>query len=262
MRFTKMHGIGNDYVYVNGFAETVADPAQLARKISDRHLGVGGDGLILILPSDKADVRMRMFNADGSEAEMCGNGVRCVARYLAERGAGERFAIATAAGLIDIEIVSRRPAFLVRVDMGVPRFLDAAARSLEAAGRSWDVHRVSTGNPHAVIFVDDVEAVDLERLGRELGAHELFPEGVNVHVARRVDARTLQVRHYERGVGLTQACGTGAVASAAAARRAGLVAAPLTVRVPGGTLEIDWTPAGTATMTGPAEHVLEREIGL
>jgi diaminopimelate epimerase len=154
------------------------------------------------------------------------------------------------------------PEFSVRVDMGAPRFLDAGPVEASVAGREWAVHRVDTGNPHAVVFVDDPGAIDLETLGRAFQTEPRFPEGVNLHVAASVDAHTLCVRHFERGVGLTQACGTGAVASAAAAVRAGLVEAPVDVRVPGGSLRIEWTPQGSALMTGPAENVFERELTL
>jgi diaminopimelate epimerase len=261
-----MHGAHNTFVVLDERPPRLAAYAGLARRVCAR--GDGGfaaDGLLVVLDPPRgttAAAAMRVINADGSEAEMCGNGVRCVARYLAERGAPDRFTLATAAGPMGVEIVSRAPEFLVRVAMAVPQFPDAGGRIVRAAGGDWEVQRVDVGNPHAVIFVDDPARIDLERLGRDIGADALFPEGVNVHVVRRVDAHTLQVRHYERGVGLTQACGTGAVASAAAAVRGGTVAYPVSVQVPGGVLLIDVTPDGSTTMTGPAEDVLEREIAL
>jgi diaminopimelate epimerase len=261
----KMHGTHNAFVVVDERQPRFGSYVRLARRVCASDY-LSADGLLVIgSPPDgdaSALASMRVINADGSEAEMCGNGVRCVARYLAERGAGEQFSIATAAGPIGIEILSRAPEFLVRVDMGVPEFLDEGTQRVEVAGRSWDLHRVSMGNPHAVIFVADVDAVDVGRLGRELARHPLFPEGVNVHVVRRLDAHTLQARHYERGVGLTQACGTGAVAAVAAALREGIAETPVEVRVPGGKLVVEWSPGHSAKMTGPAENILEREIVL
>ena len=263
----KMHGTHNVFFVLDERPPRLGAYAELARRLcAGEGTALEADGLLVIEAPPAGDAAslatMRVVNADGSEPEMCGNGVRCVARYLAENGAGDRFTLATKAGPIGIEIVGRAQEFLVRVDMGEPHFLDDGARSIEAAGGIWNVHRVSLGNPHAVIFVDDVAAPDLERLGRELGTHELFPQGVNAHVARRVDGSTLDVRHYERGVGLTQACGTGAGAAAAAAVREGLVTAPVEVRVPGGRLAIEWTPGRNAFMTGPAESIDEREIAL
>jgi len=262
----QMHGTHNGFVLLDERPPRARDYAALARRLCAADAGgFAVDGLLVVgdAAEPSAAASMRVFNADGSEAEMCGNGVRCVARFLFEGGAGQRFAIATAAGLIGVEVVAGTPEFRARIAMGVPEFPDAGVLHLEAAGSEWDLHRVTTGNPHAVAFVAGVDAIDLESLGAELNARrEHFPEGTNVHVAQRIDGHTLRVRHFERGVGLTQACGTGAVACAAAALRAGLVTAPVLVQVPGGTLTIDWTGDGVATMTGPAEHVLEREIAL
>ena len=204
---------------------------------------------------------MRIFNADGSEAEMCGNGVRCVARYLAERGAGESFVIRTLAGPIGADVISREPAFAARVDIGAVSFPhDAARETIEALGRTWAFYDVSLGNPHVVTFCDDVARVDLVALGEAFQRDPRFPRGTNVHVAQIVDAQTLRVRHFERGVGSTEACGTGAVACAAAAivTRGGV--SPTTVLVPGGTLVAAWAPGDTARLTGPAETVFARTI--
>jgi diaminopimelate epimerase len=258
----KMHGTRNSFLVLDERPPKFDDYPALARRLCARD-AFAVDGLLVVreAPRESASIAsMLVINADGSEAEMCGNGVRCVARYLAERGAGDAFSVATAAGDIALAIVEREPEFLVRASLVEPQFDDARPIRIDAAGRTWDVHRVSTGNPHAVIFVDDVDAVDLDALGVSLNAHDRFPEGVNVHVARRIDANALAVRHYERGVGQTQACGTGAVASAAAAIRAGLVASPVAVHVPGGTLTIVLRPGEPVTMTGPAENVFEREI--
>ncbi|MBC5809982.1 MAG: diaminopimelate epimerase, partial [Candidatus Eremiobacteraeota bacterium] len=223
-------------------------------ELCDRGAGDGADGLLVIEPppDDRSLVTMRVLNADGSEAEMCGNGVRCVARFLAERGAPDRFRIATAAGPIDVEILSRAAAYSVLATMGTPRLEEESA--LEIDGRTWRYRAVSLGNPHAVIFVRNVSAIDLERDGKLLATHPRFPNGTNVHFVEIVDSSTIRARHYERGVGITQSCGTGAVASVVAAVAAGKAKSPVTVHVPGGTLVVEWRPDGTATMTGPAEH--------
>jgi diaminopimelate epimerase len=256
MRFTKMQGCGNDYVYVDCFAQKPpVNPAALSVKIADRHFGVGGDGLILIGPSEKADARMRMFNADGSEAEMCGNGVRCVARYLAERGAGSAFTVSTLSGPIGVTVTAPAPDFRARVDVGLVTFPSALREERVAFAGSRAFYSVSVGNPHAVFFVDDPDAIDLEALGTQL-------PGTNVHVARIVNDRTLSVRHFERGVGLTRACGTGAVACAAAATVVRGVRSPVAVDVPGGTLTVEWQPGQTARLTGPAETLYERTLSL
>lgn len=192
---------------------------------------------------------------------MCGNGVRCVARYLAERGAGDLFTIDTLAGPIDVTVVSRAPEFLIRIDVGVPSFPDGErGAGLVAMGQAWRYLAVSLGNPHIVFFVDDVEAIDLERLGAELQTHARFPQGTNVHLAQVLDRHILRVRHYERGVGLTQACGTGAVACAVAGIVERRCDSPVTVRVPGGTLIVTWQRGGRALLTGPAVTVFERTI--
>jgi diaminopimelate epimerase len=205
---------------------------------------------------------MQIFNADGTQAEMCGNGVRCVARYLHERGAGDAFSLWTGAGAIGVEILAADP-FEARVDIGPVAFPGAAREeTLEIAGRAWPFFEVSLGNPHAVLFVDEVDAVDLPALGSAFNAAARFPRGTNVHVVQPLDGQTLRVRHYERGVGLTRACGTGAVACAAAAIVARGVHSPVTVLVPGGTLRVDWRPQENARLTGPAETVFERTLAV
>lgn len=257
MKFTKMHGIGNDYIYVNMFEESVPDPSALARRISDRHFGVGSDGLVLILPSERADVRMRMFNSDGSEAEMCGNAIRCVGKYAHDAGLvhATTITVETASGIKTLQLylkngVVRR----VRVDMGEPELrpdripVRAAgdcfmARSVEVDGRSWRVTAVSMGNPHAVIFLEEgIRAADLplERLGPLFEHHPLFPQRINTEFVEVWDRSHLNMRVWERGAGETLACGTGACAVGVAAVLNGLADPRMSVRLPGGVLDIEW----------------------
>jgi diaminopimelate epimerase len=226
----------------------------------------GADGLLVLREAPGFAAEMRVFNADGSEAEMCGNGVRCAARYLFDRGASDRFGLFTKAGPIGVEVVEREP-FSARIDMGPVTFPHGPGeRSIGPGeltlgpGSAVYFHEVSVGNPHAVIFVEDVAAIDLADLAARFAASGQFPAGVNVHVAQRVDAQTLRVRHFERGVGLTQACGTGAVACAAIAVELGVVQSPVALQVPGGTLRVDWAPGGNALLTGPAETLFERTL--
>jgi diaminopimelate epimerase len=257
----KMHGSENTFVLIDERPAALEDYGLLARRLCahDGELG-GADGLLVIRDAPGFAAEMLIFNADGSQAEMCGNGARCAARYLAERGAGDRFRISTLAGPIEASILSREP-FEVCVDMGPVRFPnDARAETATAAGSTWEFYDVSVGNPHAVIFVDDVNAVDVTTLGVTLNWLERFPDGTNVHVVDVVDDATLRVRHYERGVGLTQACGTGAVACAAVAMRVRGASSPVTVIVPGGRLRVDWQPGESARLTGPAETILERTL--
>ena len=266
LEFTKMHGCGNDYVYVDCFRQTVKEPEALARRLSDRHKGVGGDGLILICPSDAADAKMRMFNADGSEGKMCGNGVRCVAEYLFRHGyvQGSTVNIETLAGIK--HIVRKAPGRLT-VDMGAPLFepkkiplagfeAPAVGVQLLADEARLRMTCVSMGNPHCVIFVADPGAVDLPRLGGKLERSAWFPEGVNTEFVHREDATHLTMRVWERGSGITMACGTGACASVAAAVQNGLCArnTDVEVRLLGGVLTIRWTE-DTILMTGEAVEV-------
>lgn len=259
----KMHGAHNTFVLVDERFAAHALYAKLARQLcAPDGPFEGADGLLVVSDAPGAAARMRIFNADGSEPEMCGNGVRCVARYLVDRGAGDAFTIATSAGPIATEIVSHDP-FEARIDIGPVSFAGGGkTEQLNTLGRSWEFVAVSLGNPHAVCFVPDTDAVDLGSLGRAFNAHARFPEGVNLHVARIVSAAeaTLEVRHYERGVGLTQACGTGAVACAAVAIATRGVASPVTVRVPGGTLRVAWEPNANARLTGPAEPLFARPL--
>jgi diaminopimelate epimerase len=260
----KMHGTENVFVLVDDRPARALDYSALAKRVCAYEGELGGaDGLLVVRDAPGFAAEMQIFNADGSRAEMCGNGVRCVARYLAERGAGDRFRIATLAGPIEATVLSREP-FEVCVDVGPVIFPnDAREETVTAAGATWTFYDVSLGNPHAVFFVDNVNAVDVNTLGVTLNWLERFsPQGTNVHVADVVDASTLRVRHYERGVGLTQACGTGAVACAAVAIAARGASSPLTVLVPGGSLRVDWVPGTTARLTGPAETILERTLVL
>ncbi len=271
MRFTKMHGIGNDYVYVDGFAERVDDPASLAPRISDRHFGVGADGLILILPSEIADVRMRMFNADGSEAQMCGNGIRCLAKYVHDHGLSNAnpLRVETFAGIMAIELAlgSDDKVEAATVDMGEPiiaparipvniprdRVIDAP---IVASRRTFQMTCVSMGNPHAVMYVDDVAAVELERVGPAVEHAPLFPERVNAHFVQVVSDGEVIMRTWERGSGITLACGTGASAVCVAGVLTGRSGREILAHLPGGDLRLEWREAGNHVyMTGPAAEV-------
>ena len=243
---SKMHGTLNDFIVLDQRTQTIDDLVDFARAVCNRRSGIGADGVIALLPSDRADARMRIINADGSEAEMCGNGMRCAVRFLSERGEGDRFRIETLAGIIGAEVLDKGEIYRIRLDMGVPEF---PARTIALNGATY----VSLGNPHAVIFVSDVDAFDVPAAG------ERAPE-LNVHAARVQDRRHISVRHYERGVGLTHACGTGAVACAAAAKQRGFIDMPVSVHVPGGTLEVDWDGEGSAYLTGPAVRVFDARI--
>ncbi len=260
--FIKMHGTQNDFVLLDERPPHYEDYERLAREICDRGTGMGADGLLVVLDSEAGDAAMRIFNADGSEAEMCGNGVRCVARYLAERGFGEAFTIVTRAGAIETQILSRqRDEYWVRVNMGVPEFPDdGEEQSITLSDRTWTYVAVSLGNPHIVVPVPSVQTVDVESLGSALATHERFPDGTNVHFVEQTGRKTLSVRHYERGVGITKACGTGAVASAAAFIKRGALRNPATIIVPGGLLAVSWEPGGPAFLEGPAVVEYERTI--
>ena len=259
----KMHGAQNTFVLIDARVRGHADYASLARSLCAPGGGFdGADGLLVVSDAVGALAEMRIFNADGSEPETCGNGLRCVARYLVDRGAGDAFTIATLAGPVKTEIVAHEP-FEARIDLGHVTFPhDAQPERIDALGATWTFVAASLGNPHAVVFVDDVAAIDLEALGRAFDTNARFPHGVNLHVARIVTTEdaTLEVRHYERGVGLTQACGTGAVASAAVAIATRGFASPVTVRVPGGTLRVAWRAGATARLTGPAEPLFTRPL--
>ncbi|GAC1308009.1 MAG: diaminopimelate epimerase [Vulcanimicrobiaceae bacterium] len=262
LHVTKMHGAENTFVLLDERPPTRGRYDDLARDLCAPGGELGGaDGLLVVRDAPGAAAEMLVINADGSDAEMCGNGVRCVARYLADRGEGDAFTIATGAGPVVATIVARAPHFVARVDIGRVGFPnDARPERLDALGETWTYYDVSLGNPHAVVFVRDVAAIDLLALGTAFEADARFPRGTNLHVVQTLDAATLRARHYERGVGLTRACGTGAVACAALAIRLHGATSPVTVRVPGGTLEIAWRPDANATLAGPAEPLFERTL--
>ena len=276
MKFTKMHGIANDYIYINCFKEQVDDPSALAIRLSDRRRSVGGDGVILICPSDKADFRMRMFNADGSEGKMCGNGSRCVAKYVYDKGLTKKtdLTLETLAGIKTLKLhVEGEKVLAVTVGMGKADFSPEAVPVLfgseminspiEAAGREWKATAVSMGNPHCVIFCDeDVLELPLEKIGPQFENHRLFPDRVNTEFVNVIDRNTLKMRVWERGSGETMACGTGACAVAAAAVRNGISKAgeKITVRLLGGDLKITVSEDWSVSMTGPAETAFEGEI--
>ena len=270
MRFTKMHGAGNDYVYVDCFAETVTDPSALARRVSDRHRGIGSDGLILILPSAAADARMRMFNADGSEAEMCGNGIRCVAKYVYDHGIARKreLAVETGAGVLRLEVYPGADGRVdrVRVDMGEPRLRpeqipvgrsgdSVINAAIDVGGRSREMTCVNMGNPHAVFFVPDLGEIELEKIGPLVEHHELFPERTNAHFVKAHSAGEVTMRTWERGSGITLACGTGAAAVCVAGALTGNTGREILAHLPGGDLELQWAANDHVFMTGPAVEV-------
>ena len=279
LRFTKMHGIGNDYIYFNAFDQKIPDPAALSRKLSDRRFGVGGDGIILICPSDVADAKMRIFNEDGSEAQMCGNGIRCVAKYLYDYALVPEdqttVTVETLSGVKTIELtVKDGEAVAAKVDMGaailkpaeIPVDFDGDSmidQPLEVDGETYRVTAVSMGNPHCVTFVDDVDSIALEKIGPRFENHPAFPERVNTEFVKVIDENTLQMRVWERGSGETWACGTGACASAVAACLNGYCkkGEDITVRLRGGDLVIRYTD-DTVIMTGPATTVFEGSVEL
>lgn len=276
LKFTKMHGISNDYVYVNGFDQTVENPEQVSVFVSDRHTGIGSDGLVMILPSGRADLRMRMFNADGSEGAMCGNATRCIGKYAYEHGLvrRENMTLETKSGIKNLSLtVEDGKVVSVKVDMGkailkpadIPTLFQgetAVRQSIEADGETYEVTCVSMGNPHAVIFVDDVKGLDLDRIGPGLERHPMFPERINTEFVRVMDRHNLEMRVYERGSGETWACGTGACASVVAAVLCGYADRDedVTVHLRGGDLVIRYAQDGTVFMTGPATHVFDGEI--
>ncbi len=274
MKFTKMHGLGNDYVYVDLFHDGPgpADPSALAIAISDRHFGVGSDGLILIGPSDRADARMRMFNADGSESEMCGNGVRCVAKYVYDHqiACKSRVTVETGRGVLTLDIeASNGKAERVRVDMGQPILQAAQIPTtlpgdppidvpIEAGGLAMRVTAVSMGNPHAVVYVEDVERFPLETIGPLLERHPAFPRRVNAHFVEVISPAEVRMRTWERGSGVTLACGTGACAVCVAGVLTGRTGRIVLAHLPGGPLELEWPGDGASVfMTGPAVEVFQ-----
>ncbi len=273
MRFTKMHGAGNDYVYVDLFREEVPDPESLARAISDRHKGVGSDGLILIAPAEGADGRMIMYNADGSRGKMCGNGIRCVAKYLYDHGYARSavLRIETDSGPRDVEVEAENGRVVrARVDMGRPRFERSAIPMTGGPGRAWgepldleegsvEVYALSLGNPHCVVFVDDPEEYPVETVGPQLERHAAFPERANVEFVAVENPHRMVQRTWERGSGETLACGSGATAAAIVAIERRLAEPPVVVRLRGGDLEIDYRPGGVPFLRGEAVEVFRGE---
>lgn len=269
--FTKMQGIGNDFVMVDALRHPSLpeDLAAWSRLVCDRRFGIGGDGLILVEKGSEAPFRMRMFNPDGSESEMCGNGIRCFARLLVDHGHAEGAApigVETGAGLLQVEVL---PDLRVRVDMGIARLrrgeigmtggAETQAFVEQEVGHGYRATAVSMGNPHLTIFVDDVSKVDLEAVGPALERHPLFPHRTNVHFVQVVDRTHLIQRTWERGAGITLACGTGACASVVAAVITDRADRKVENRLPGGPLEIEVAPEGRVFMTGPAETVFDGE---
>ena len=274
MHFTKMHGIGNDYVYVDCFAASVTDPAGLARRVSPRRTGIGSDGVILICPSDTADCRMEMYNADGSRGEMCGNGIRCVGKYVYDHGLvrKETLRVATDAGIKILRLHTRHGcAHAVTVDMGEPILdgprIPVAAEGrvinapFEVGGRSYQITCVSMGNPHCVTFVPSVDHLPLADIGPRFKHHAFFPKRVNTEFVQVVSRNELRMRVWERGSGETAACGTGACAVLVAAVLNDKADRQATIHLNGGDLEIEWNAADNHVfMTGPAEEVFSGEI--
>lgn len=275
MRFTKMHGLGNDYVYVNCFEERIENPSETARYVSDRHFGVGSDGLIMINPSEAADFEMEMYNADGSRGEMCGNGIRCVAKYVYDYGLTDKTSISveTLGGIKYLDLtVEDGKAVLVKVDMGTP-ILDPGQIPIVSGreavidepvvvdGTEYRMTGVSMGNPHAVIYVDDLGGLDLVEVGPKFENHERFPKRINTEFAHVIDRTTVEMRVWERGSGETLACGTGACAVAVASILNGYTEDEVTVKLLGGDLLIRWDrESDKVYMTGPATVVYDGEI--
>lgn len=274
MRFTKMHGAGNDYVYINCFEVKLdVDIPELARRISDRHFGVGGDGLILICPSETADARMRMYNADGSESEMCGNGLRCVAKYVYDHGIAtkDELRLETGRGILTVQIFANQGrAERIRVNMGTPIFepekipttlpgTPPVRAKLDVGGKTLEVTCVSMGNPHCITFVDEITDEWVHGIGPQIETHPAFPRRVNAEFIQVLSPTEIRMRVWERGSGETLACGTGACASAVAGVLNGLTERKVLCHLPGGDLELEWSEGGDVFMTGPAVEVFTGE---
>lgn len=277
MKFTKMHGLGNDYVYVNCFEEKIDNPPAVARFVSDRHFGIGSDGLIMINPSKTADFEMEMYNADGSRGEMCGNGIRCVAKYVYDYGLTDKtqISVETLGGIKYLDLtVEDGKVSLVKVDMGKPE-LEADLipiisereqvidEPIEVDGKEYHMTGVSMGNPHTVIYVDDVKGLDLEKIGPKFENHERFPKRINTEFVHCIDRQTVEMRVWERGSGETLACGTGACAVAVSSILNNLTDTQVTVKLLGGDLQIEWDQKKNHVfMTGPAKVVFDGVIDI
>ena len=278
MHFTKLHGLGNDYVYLNGFEDDLSsyDLPELARILSDRHFGIGSNGIILILPSEQADFRMRIFNSDGSEAEMCGNGLRGFAKYVHEHGLTDKLKleVETGAGILPLAMeVTQGEVVAVSLNMGQPRLQrqqipmtgePAAERvieePLEVDDTTVQITCVSMGNPHCVIFVDDVDSFPVTELGPKIENHQLFPERTNVEFITVLDRQHLQMRVWERGAGETLACGTGAAAATVAGVLTDRSDRRVEVHLRGGQLQVEWAEDNHVFLTGPATEVFSGEV--
>ena len=275
MKFAKMQGCGNDYIYVDCFKETVENPQETAIKISDRHFGVGSDGLILIYPSKVADFKMTMYNADGSEGKMCGNGIRCVAKYVYDFGLTDKteLKIETLSGIKTLKLnIKDKKVDTVQVDMGSPILVPEQIpvkfegeimvdEAVAVNGLEYHMTCVSMGNPHAVVFVDNIKILNLEKIGPDFEQHKIFPDKVNTEFIHIIDKNTIEMRVWERGSGETLACGTGACASVVACVLNGLTGDEVLVHLLGGDLKIKYDrEKNTVLMTGPAELVCTGEI--
>lgn len=277
MKFTKMQGLGNDYVYVNCFEEKIENPPAVARYVSDRHFGIGSDGLIMINPSEVADFEMEMYNADGSRGEMCGNGIRCVAKYVYDYGLTDKtkISVETLGGIKYLDLtVEDGKVVLVKVDMGKPELKSdlipiisenekVIDEPIEVDGQVYHMTGVSMGNPHTVIYVDDVKNLDLEKIGPKFENHERFPKRINTEFVHCIDRNTVEMRVWERGSGETLACGTGACAVAVASILNNLTDTRVTVKLLGGDLQIEWDrEKDRVFMTGPATVVFDGVIDI
>lgn len=277
MKFTKMQGLGNDYVYVNCFEEKIENPPAVARYVSDRHFGIGSDGLIMINPSEVADFEMEMYNADGSRGEMCGNGIRCVAKYVYDYGLTDKtqISVETLGGIKYLDLtVEDGKVVLVKVDMGktelksdlIPIISEnekVIDEPIEVDGQVYHMTGVSMGNPHTVIYVDDVKNLDLEKIGPKFENHERFPKRINTEFVHCIDRNTVEMRVWERGSGETLACGTGACAVAVASILNNLTDTRVTVKLLGGDLQIEWDQKKNHVfMTGPAKVVFDGVIDI
>lgn len=277
MKFTKMHGCGNDYVYINGFKEKVENKSEIVIKLSDRHFGIGGDGVIFINPSKIADFEMEMYNADGTRAEMCGNGIRCVAKFVYDKGLTDKknISIESFGKIKYLELtVEDGKVAMVRVNMGAPELIaenvpviseneKVIDEEIEVDDKIYHMTAVSMGNPHAVVFVNDVNDFPLETVGPKFEHHVRFPKRVNAEFVRVVDRKNVEMRVWERGTGETFACGTGCCATVVACILNGLTEEQVTVKLLGGSLVIQWDrEQNLVYMTGPAATVFEGEVDL
>lgn len=277
MKFTKMHGIGNDYIYFNCLEKEIENPEELSIKLSDRHFGVGGDGIVLILPSDKADFRMRMFNADGSEGKMCGNATRCIGKYVYEKGITNKreITLETLSGIktLKLSVNEENKVESVEVNMGeailkaseIPVKFDKEKvinERVKIADFEYNITCVSMGNPHCVVYMDEIDDLDLEKLGPKFENDSIFPERVNTEFIKVIDENTLKMRVWERGSGETWACGTGACAAVVSSVLNGYCKydTPIKIKLLGGELSIKFMKNGLVYMSGPAEFVFEGSI--